>query len=429
MFRMSVRFAGQLLIALVLVGAGSGDLLGGGVERFLDEIEMRNPALQSLREGAEGTTHRYPQVTAWPDPTLMVGLRNVSLDDFTVGDEMMSSMGVLYTQMMPHADVLAGKGEVANRMVAQSKGRVEVFSHALREKAIRGLYELAVVDETLRIVREKKSTLITLLAMVEARYASGKGAQSDILRIQLAISSQSARLRLVIAKRETVLAGLNALRDRPADTPIFVGVVPYLQRELLAEEIAKGVRGGNAQYALGEQDVEMAQAKRDLALASYGPTMQMGFGYWNRGGLDPILQAQVGWSLASRTEQRQDEAVLEAEAGVRQAEATLAGLERTLLAQVAQELAKGEAALDLITLFDEGFVPQAESAYWAVVASYEGGKTDILMVLDHLLKWEEFEIGRAERVKDWGAAIASLERLVGRALSPTHPRFYREVNE
>ena len=71
-------------------------------------------------------------------------------------------------------------------------------------------------------MEEDRATLEHYGELALARYASGVGLDQAVIKIQAEITRTDTRLLSLAARRATVVARLNALRDRPQATPVVV---------------------------------------------------------------------------------------------------------------------------------------------------------------------------------------------------------------
>ena len=76
-------------------------------------------------------------------------------------------------------------------------------------------YNLAYVDDAIRISREESRLLEHYERLAQARYATGQGLQHAVIKIQAEITSVTNRLQILGQQRETLVARLNTLRDQP----------------------------------------------------------------------------------------------------------------------------------------------------------------------------------------------------------------------
>ncbi len=95
--------------------------------------------------------------------------------------------------------------------------RIKVLTEARTD-----YHELQFLEVESRVVAEDRATLEHYAELALARYASGVGLDQAVIKIQAEITRTDTRLLNLAARRATVVARLNALRDRPQTTPVVV---------------------------------------------------------------------------------------------------------------------------------------------------------------------------------------------------------------
>jgi outer membrane protein TolC len=108
--------------------------------------------------------------------------------------------------------------------------------------------------------------------------------------------------------------------------------------------------------------------------------------------------------------------VAEARAQLNAGKAELRAAQDKSLAEVKTALARAQAATELIELFAQTHIPQAEQALASSRISYQTGKLDFLSLIDSLRVVEQVHIEHITAVADLEKAYADLERAVGQEL-------------
>ena len=89
------------------------------------------------------------------------------------------------------------------------------------------------------------------------------------------------------------------------------------------------------------------------------------------------------------------------------------------LAQVKAALVRTQTAVELVNLFTQTHIPQAEQALASATISYQTGKLDFLSLLDRLRIVEQVHLEHIAAAAAFEKAYAELERAVGRELPRT----------
>ena len=81
-------------------------------------------------------------------------------------------------------------------------------------------YDLAYLDQALRITGEEEELLLHYEALAQARYSQGFGQQQEVIRLQAEVTQVLNRRQELLQQRTDFEAALNVLADRPVVTPL-----------------------------------------------------------------------------------------------------------------------------------------------------------------------------------------------------------------
>ena len=353
------------------------EALPEGERPLVVEVLDRNPDLARLAAAAEAAGQRAPQSGSLPDPALSV--TGYALPPETRVGPQRFAIGL--SQRFPWSGKRSLREQQALEGAAAARAELDARRLVLVTEVRRILYELAYLDAQEGAIREDRATLVHFEELARARYASGFGLQQAPIKLQAEITKDDNRLLELEGRRIGLLAQLNALRDRPAGTPVeappLPGELPDLGLDLatlrgIALETRPELRRARAL-------VEASRAGSEIAELEYRPDFTLGLGYTlvdrrqdvagrlnpPEGNGDDVLGLTLGVSLPiwrSRLE-----------AGVGEAAAREAAAEQELrvaATAVDQALADLVERLPLlrrqIGLFESLLAPQAEEALRSV---------------------------------------------------------------
>jgi len=442
-FPRAPRFAASVLVVLAVIASTPQAALAGGpralaeslddpaLARVLDEILERNPELARERARATAAELRAPQVATLPDP--MAALTLFLLPPETrVGPQRLS---VQISQKVPFFGKLELRERAALLAAASARARVEAQALELLTAARRHAIELAFLDLREEIVREEKEHLIRHEEAARARYVAGMGLQQEVVKIQAAITREDERLLGVAARRSTLQAELNALRDRPADHPLDAFELPEPEPlELELDTLRSRALGHRPELAAAAAELARAQTLVELAEKNFKPDFTFGLGYTvveprgDAAGLanppsgngDDVVALQTAVELPVR--KRRLEAGLEEALAL---ESAAAADERAHRSAIERSLGEPAARLPLVydqwRLLSGVLLAQAEEALASAEAAYTTGELGALDLRDaeHVL----FEVRTAaERSRaDHALALAELEGALAGPLEQAVP--------
>ena len=423
----------QLIGYLVLLSLGSSARLAAQSpavdwsapeERLREYVEAALDAHPTIREAQarhKAVRARIPQATALPDPmlTFTQALRSA---ETRVGPQL-NTIGV--SQTFPWRGKRGLRGAVVEREAEAAAALVGVSERDIIVRVKKAYYELAYVDEAIRISREEQSLLEHYERLAQTRYATGQGLQQAVLRLQAEITKLMNRQFSLAQQRTSQVARLNALMDRSSGVAI----------PEVARQEAPGVRLDiDVLTRLGEdhrQEIQAAdalirrsEAAIDLAERNRRPNLTVGAGFVNVGRRDDMgpsdngknaLTLSVGLNIPLRRE-KYDAAV---EQAVQERLAQRSGRDNVLnemRRSIHDLVTRLETLQQQQRLFEQVLIPQAREALNSTEAAYQTGQVGTVDLLDSERVLLDVRLLHERHDADYLMALADLERAIGRSL-------------
>jgi len=395
---------------------------------LLTDVLENNPHLAALRARAQASAAKAPQVRALPDP--VAGLTAFLLSPETrVGPQ---KAAVSLSQHLPWFGKLELREQAALADAAAAASSFEVERLRLVTETRRQYYELAFVESSREVVASDRATLGHYEELARARYASGAGIEEGVVKIQAEITRDDARLLDLDTRRAALVASINALRDRPATTPVRPGTVPVLAElrpdldSLRSQAITR-----RPEIAAADAEIQAAKSRVDLAGKAYDPDVTVGLSYVlvdkrsdpagianppKDNGRD-ILGLSAGINLPVH---RQKLAAGVEEATARRLAASEA--RRQVGADIERSLGDLSSRIPLIWdrlhLFTDVLTVQARQSLSSAEAGYAAGTLNALDLLDAERVLLEVRIATERARTDYAVAVAQLEGAVGAPVAP-----------
>jgi cobalt-zinc-cadmium efflux system outer membrane protein len=393
------------------------------VRELVRDALQRNPGLATAIATARASLQQAPQAQALPDP--VVGVTGyLSSPETRVGPQRL--MATL-SQRLPWF----GKRRLREQAALhQSEALVsEVSSRRLdlvTEVRRIGL-EIAYLDAYRKVVEIDRETLNHYEQLARARYASGVGIEQGVIKIQAEITKDDNRLLDIATRRATLVAWLNALRDRPQESPVPEITLP--RRTRIAPPLA--VVRVRALEARPEVDAATAALSRadtliELARKDYQPDVTVGATYGLLSGrTDPAAGTMpppdngkdvFGISLSLNLPIKRGRL----DAGLEEAtERRLAAVEHKRDVSASVDRAVGELVERLrlsreqVELFEHVLVIQAEQSLRSAESGYAAGNLNSLDLLDAERVLLDVRTGIERARADHAIAVARLEGAIG----------------
>ncbi|MCG6957597.1 MAG: TolC family protein [Gemmatimonadetes bacterium] len=393
------------------------------LEDVLALARSRNPRLQALQAAAKAAAYREPEASTLPDPMLQLGVMNFGLPNFNADMPTSMAPSVQLMQMVPFPGKLSLKGDIASYAREMADASADEAWWNVRERASSMFYDLYTLDRRLEVMGETLSLLKDFQQVAKAMYVAGTGHQADVLRADVEVARMDGDIRQMKAMREGTAARLNALVDRPAETPLPSPVLGNLPDAVPGRDtLLAWAEESRPALARSRDGVAQARKRSELAGKQIWPDLTFGVTYAqrNRGaGPERMGSAMVGFSLPIHAGSRQYAARDEAMAMERLAEAELGGVRADVDARVGELLAELDRARTLADLYKDEVIPEARSTVESAFSSYRVGKVDFMTLVDAQMTVNRYQGELYELLGDYGKAMASLESAVGRPMPHT----------
>ncbi len=418
-----------LLVRLVVLGLGAPNLTAqtpadsAPVRLRLGELfrtlESRSPRLEAARQMAFAAKARVDPARTLPDPQFQFGLMNRNLPGFGLQDPLgMNQLQVM--QMLPIAGQLGLAGRVARAQAGAAVARASDLSWELRARAAMAFYELYQVDRSIEVAVTTQGLLRDIGTTARTMYSVGQGRQADVLRAQIEVDRMSEEIARMRAMRGAAAARLNALLDRPSDTPVPSPALPRFPLTLTpADSLERLALTGRPMLAAGAKDVEAAVAAQQRARREIWPDLQLGAIYGQRpmtGGTDRMVSLMLGFTVPIWAGRRQLKLRQETEAMRLGAEAELGAMRADTRGRLGELLASIRRSRVLRALYQATILPQALAAVTSTLSAYRVGEVDLPMLLDAQMTVNRYRQQVFQLEAEEGAALAELEMLLGQPL-------------
>lgn len=387
---------------------------------------QRNPRLDAADALADARAVSRSWAGLMPDPRFQIGMMNLSLPGLDA--DMPSSMApsVQVVQAVPFPGKLGLEAEIAERTTEMARADAEESWWEIRARTGRTFWDLYAVDRRLEVLHETRNRLEDFVIAARALYEAGTAPQTDVLQAQVEVARVDAEIAREEARRRGAAARLNALLDRPAETPVpEPAATEGLPRRLPpASELRARADRTRPAVRRGRIEVRRAETRVERARKEILPDLTVGGSYGQRsvgGDVQRMASVTVGFELPIFAGRRQLRVRDEAAALAEMARAELAETRARVDARLGELTADLDRARELIRLYRDEVLPQARAAVSSAYASYRAGTVDFRTLVNAQTTLDRYEDEFHRWVADYGAAVTELEAAVGRELPPSDP--------
>ena len=417
----SVTYSLALLNAVcssLLLGQESKPLI---LDELVAEAIQNNPQLRAARNQTAAAQTMVDQATSWDAPQAGVEFYQTPIKSFP--NPLKDGMETDYfiQQMFPFPGKLSAMGDAATANAQM----VNEGYNALENKIIKQLksayYELYLVQRKVELNGQNQDLMRRFVQIASKQYEVGMGKQQDILRAQTELSSLINDGVNLQQERKTAEAMINTILSRPADASL--GYVPEVSTNIpnwMYEQVAPLALKSRPEVKGMEFNVAMNKADLSASKREYFPDLMTRVMY-----KDMAMTKNDFWSLmfgvsipiAPWTSGKVSSKVEENELNVKRAEEDLANMRNMTQFEVQDALVKVQTNKNLVLLYKNTVIPQAQQTLESTVASYQTGKTEFLMLIDayRMVLMTQLEYYMA--VMNFMSSQAALEQAVGLTIS------------
>ena len=387
------------------------------------EALQNNPELRAAAKEIEAANQRVRPAGALEDPMLEAGLLNVPITPWRLNREDMTMKMLGLSQKLPYP----GKRALREQLAAKD---AETLGYGLRETANRvvrevklAYYDLALADETVRLLQSNRQILEQFMRTAESRYAVGQAAQAEVFRAQTQLGRMSEELLRMERERPVTEAELLRLLGRRGNAVPIAVELPGLRETALKLEALQQAALSERPQLLGLQSViERGSNALDLARKEAQPDFDLRFSYGQRekdlAGMrrEDVFSLTVAMNLPVWRADKIEPRIAEAQALREQALEMLHAQQNEVLARLRQQVAVTEQSRKSVHLYETAILPQARLAVEAALAAYQVSRVDLLMLLDSQMTLFSYEISRARELVSFNKALAEIELLAGKQM-------------
>lgn len=389
---------------------------------LIREAIKNNPEIQMLEARTRAAEHRIPQAKSLADPMFMVGYENEGtsnlytfnrdVDGMTADSRWMFSL----SQMLPYPGKLALKGDMATRDAESQQAMIEAarLNTIVRVKEL--YYDLFLAHANIDLLKDQTMLFSRTEEAALARYTTGMAPQQEVLMAQTEKYMLLEREEMERQKIKSLEAMLNALLGRDGSLPLGnrPEAMPYVPYAYQAEQLVNMTYEKNPLIKSREKMVAAAESKVQMAKKEFYPDFTLGGTYFARhSDLPDMWNVTATINIPLYYKKKQQEAVLEAEASLREAKREVEMAKLMASSTVRDNYAMVKTADKLLVLYKEGLIPKAYQDVEAALAGYSTGKVEAITVIYRLKALLDYELLYRGQFAQREKAVARIAGIAG----------------
>jgi outer membrane protein TolC len=382
------------------------------VSEYLRYAALHNAGLKAAFEQWKAALEQIPQAKALPDPTF-------TYDYFIQQIETRQRVGLM--QMFPWFGKIEARTDAAAATAKAAQKRYEARKLQLFFDVKEAFYEYQYLGSAIQVAKENLDLMKHFEEVARAKYLTATATHPDIIRAQIQVVEMEYRLTSLERAREPNVARLNAVLNRPAESP-----VPWPRQEqtpavvIDRQTLVSSLKERNPELQAMGFDVEQLQREVDVARKNFYPDIGLGMEWMemNMGPMsaddDLMLGVQLNVPIWRRSYRAGE---LQARAAARRAQYERRNTENDLTARLARALYEYEDSSRRVDLYGKTLVPKAVELIGACEAAYMAGTVDFLSLIDAQQTQLQYRLEYERALASRQQRLAELEMLAGTDLS------------
>jgi outer membrane protein TolC len=389
------------------------------VDRLVDEALQNNPEISAAKIKWEIFKEKIPQSYALEDP--MFGFGIVSLPtNFSFRDEDMTMKEFSISQKVPFPGKRPLMKEMASKEAEAVSTEIQGKIHQIIKDVKTAYYDLSHIYRTTEVTQRNKRILEDFAKIAETRYAVGEGIQQDVFKAHVEVSKMVDDLIMLGQRKRSLEAKLNALLNRPPETPMGEPEEVVLRKfPFTMEELQKMALEMNPTLKGMKKMIEAKEKAHALAKREYYPDFNLKFAYGQRDNSPDMkrrdmLIGMVEMNIPIFYKSKQDRKVAETKAEILATEAQYRAMKNEVLFMItdmASMIQRGERQLEL---YKTGIIPQASLQINSAMSAYRVNRADFMTLLDSRMTLYKYELEYHKALTEYEKNVANLGAAVGK---------------
>ena len=391
------------------------------VDQLVDEALQNNPEISAAKIKWEVFKEKIPQSYALEDPMFGFGIINLPTN-FSFRDEDMTMKEFSISQKFPFPGKRPLMKEMASKEAEAVSAEIQGKIHQIIKDVKAAYYDLSHIYRTTEVTQRNKRILEDFAKIAETRYAVGEGIQQDVFKAHVEVSKMVDDLIMLGQRKRSMGAKLNALLNRPPETPMGEPEeVVFRKFPFTIEELQKMALEMNPTLKGMKKMIEAKEKAYALAKREYYPDFNFKFAYGQRDNSPDMkrrdmLTGMVEMNIPIFYKSKQDRKVAETKAEILATEAQYRAMKNEVLFMItdmASMIQRGERQLEL---YKTGIIPQASLQINSAMSAYRVNRADFMTLLDSQMTLYKYELEYHQALTEYEKNVASLGAAIGKRI-------------
>jgi outer membrane protein TolC len=376
-------------------------------------ISLQNRAeITAANARADALAQRPAIVSSPEDPMVSVSVDHYPFEAMMDGGRRYDR-SISVEQKFPLSAILSHRRSAALADAERARALADVTELDVVLDAQRSFFMLLERRRMRPVVEEQISLANLLVDVAASRYASGTGAQADVLRAEAEVARLKSKRQSLEAQIRGAEAMLNAGLGRPVEAAVpDLHYLPRLAEPPSIPEVLELADEERPELDAGAAEVKRADAETRAMRSMYKPMATVRAGYAETMAEGPGAMLMVGIS-APIWRRKLSSGVAEAQAMQRMADADLEAMRRMIAGETLAAREGVLAARTQVDLLRQDVLPRTQVAMDAALGGYASGQGSLTAVIEAARALWEAQGEQVMADSVLGEAWARLDRATG----------------
>lgn len=384
------------------------------LEQCISITLQQNPLILSSLQQHQASLARISQAKALPQPSINYD-SDLQPKFFNFKDSGESYFGLSQSIEFPGKRHLRGKiaSKESNEIMAETDLlKLDIVFHVKQ-----AFYGLLLAQEKLKYAQQDLELAQDFLKKAELKFDAGDVAKVEALRARVESAKAANEVRSLTNEVRLAKAMLNFLLARKKYAPLEIkGKLKRPSISLNFEELIKRALSFRPEITRIGYSLEKENLKKKQGYLSYLPDFDLGVSRHRLEGEGTYWDVTLSFPIPLFFWQPKKGEIREAQANVEALKREAEHLKNAITLEVEEAYMNALTASNMIQLFEEEMLTQAEEVYNMFLFSYQEGEIGGIELIEARRTLVETRKSYADALYHYDASLAALEKSIGQSL-------------
>ncbi len=384
------------------------------LEQCISITLQQNPLILSSLQQHQASLARISQAKALPQPSINFD-SDLQPKFFNFKDSGESYFGLSQSIEFPGKRHLRGK--IASKESNEIMAEIDLLKLDIVFHVKQAFYGLLLAQEKLKYAQQDLELAQDFLKKAELKFDAGDVAKVEALRARVESAKAANEVRSSTNEVRLAKAMLNFLLARKKYAPLEIkGELKRPSISLNFEELIKRALSFRPEIKRMGYSLEKENLKKKQGYLSYLPDFDLGVSRHRIEGERTYWDVTLSFPIPLFFWQPKKGEIREAQANVEALKREAEHLKNAITLEVEEAYMNALTASNMIQLFEEEMLTQAEEVYNMFLFSYQEGEIGGIELIEARRTLVETRKSYADALYNYDASLAALEKSIGQTL-------------